>query len=190
MRTLLRRGLFVFVMLTLAACASSRSTVDFVPVSLDLFPEAVGRGFPAAHLLDEGDPSIGKSAPDFAFVLESGEGASLGTLGKPAVINFWATWCGPCRAEMPELVKLHQEHPELVVLTVNVQEDQETVTRFADAFAMTMPVPLDEEGTVQRAYGVLGLPTTVFVNADGTIAARVDGILTPKLLDEQVAKLR
>ncbi|MEZ4637480.1 MAG: TlpA disulfide reductase family protein [Caldilineaceae bacterium] len=150
----------------------------------------LGRGYPAARLLGEGDPSVGKTAPDFAFLLPGDEGSSLSALDRPAVINFWATWCGPCRAEMPELVKLHHEHPEIAVLAVNVQEDVETVTPFADAFEMTMAVPMDTDGDVQRAYAVRGLPTTLFVDADGVIVGRVDGILTPALLAEQVAKLR
>lgn len=184
------RFLLPGLLLFLSACAGSAPQLDYTPIAITDFPQGVGSGYPVAHLLKEGDPSVGKPAPDFAFVLESGEGSSLQALDKPAVINFWATWCGPCRAEMPELVKLHQEHPEILVLTVNVQEDVETITRFADAFAMTMPIPMDTEGAVQRAYAVRGLPTTIFVDAEGTIQGRVDGILTPKLLAEQVAKLQ
>ncbi|MBI1297905.1 redoxin domain-containing protein [bacterium] len=190
MYTRLRRLLPALFVLVLAACGGSVQPVEFNLIAVDAFPQGVGSGFPVAHVLVERDPSVGKTAPDFAFVLENGEGASLSALGKPAVINFWATWCGPCRAEMPELVKLHHEHPELVVLTVNVQEDVATVTPFAEAFDMTMPVPMDVEGNVQRSFAVRGLPTTLFVNADGTIAGRVDGILTPTLLAEQVAKLQ
>lgn len=190
MHTLLRCLLPVVFVFVLAACDGVSQSVEFNPITVDAFPQGVGSGFPVAHVLVERDPSIGKPAPDFAFVLDNGEGTSLSALGKPAVINFWATWCGPCRAEMPELVKLHQEHPELVVLAVNVQEDVATVTPFAEAFDMTMPVPMDVEGNVQRAFAVRGLPTTLFVNSDGTIAGRVDGILTPTLLAEQVAKLQ
>lgn len=173
--------------LALASCvpdASGESSSDgFVATPLDEFPDGLGAGFPIADRVEEGDNAVGDTAPNFAFFLDDGRGSDLASLqGKPVVINFWATWCGPCRAEMPELVALYNDNPAVVLLEVNVREKHEAVEKFAAEFGMNMPVILDPEGAIGRAYGVRNMPTTVFVGPDGTIAARWAGLLTGEQL--------
>lgn len=173
--------------LALAACVPDRSgessSDDFAATPLDEFPDGLGAGFPVADRVEKGDTGVGDTAPNFAFFLADGRGSDLASLqGKPVVINFWATWCGPCRAEMPELVALHNDNPAVVVLEVNVREKSEAVEEFAAEFGMNMPVILDPEGAIGRAYGVRNMPTTVFVGPDGTIGARWPGLLTGEQL--------
>jgi cytochrome c-type biogenesis protein len=91
---------------------------------------------------------------------------------------------------MPDLVALHEENPDLIVLAVNLQEDLAQVRPFAEEFAMTMPVILDTDGNIGRAYGVRGLPATLFINSDRQIASRWDGMLTAELLADRVATLQ
>lgn len=139
------------------------------------------------HGLNPGD-----LAPNFA--LQGGDGASRQLAdyqGKPVVLNFWATWCAPCRQEMPELVAAYQEHldQELVILGINAQESGEQARKFVDQYQMTFPVVLDARGDVQQLYQVRGLPTTVFIDRDGRIAARHAGLLTRDLLDQYLAEI-
>ena len=129
--------------------------------------------------------------PNFAFVLDDGSYATLDDLkGRPVLINFWATWCGPCRLELPELVKAAQENEDLVVLAVNMQEARSAVEPFAQEFDMTMPVVLDADGRLRMEYLVRGLPTTYFVDREGKIASVVAGPLTPKILADRLAEIR
>ncbi|RME64173.1 MAG: TlpA family protein disulfide reductase [Caldilineae bacterium] len=181
--TLLIMGLF------LAACTppaeAQPSAGGFSTINLADFPQELGAGFPTAQVMENtATADVGEEAPNFAFVLADGRGQELeGLRGKVVVINFWATWCGPCRAEMPELVALHRSNANVVVLEVNVQESLDAIRPFAEEFAMTMPVIVDEDGDVRKLYGVRNLPTTVFVQPDGKIGARWAGLLTGDQLE-------
>ena len=162
---------------------------------LEDFPDGVGRGFPVSQVpagAAIGEPvQMGDIPPDFALVLPDGRHTSLRALyGQPVVINFWATWCGPCRREMPELMRVADEDPNLVMLAVNVQEAVETVQPFAEEFRMNTPIVMDPEGLLQDVYGVRGLPTTFFVNKEGRVAAVYPGSLTPAALAERLEVIR
>ena len=195
MKRLTVQTLLFLLALVFSACAApsadSSSSEEFVPTPLEAFPEELGAGFPVAARVEEGGADVGDTAPNFAFFLEDGRGADLASLqGKPVVLNFWATWCGPCRAEMPELVALHEGDPDVVVLEVNVGEDLTAVEEFAAEFGMNMAVVLDQEDTLRRAYGVRNMPTTVFIRADGTIGARWPGTLVGEQLSDFVEQIR
>jgi thiol-disulfide isomerase/thioredoxin len=158
-------------------------------------PAGLGRGYPLAAVEGEPQPGgllqAGEPAPDFTMRLEDGRSLRLSDLrGGPVVINFWATWCGPCRLEMPELVKAAQEDERLALLAVDVQEARAPVEQFAAEFAMHLPIVLDSEGKLRNLYRVPGLPTTYFVDADGAIASVVIGPLTPQALAERLAEIR
>jgi thiol-disulfide isomerase/thioredoxin len=184
--------------LVLAACGGGEAEASMdasLRAVLDEFPAGTGRGYPAAQLLagstGSSDVQIGKPAPDFALLLEDGRHTTLSDLrGRPVVINFWATWCGPCRIEMPELMRAAAEDPNLVMLAVNVQESREQVSPFADEFAMAVPVVIDPAGAIKTFYAVRGLPTTYFIDKSGEIAAIYAGTLTPAALEERLAMIR
>ena len=188
-------ALWVVVAILVAACAPApqggNAPDEFTVTPLDQFPDELGSGFPVADLVREGSPGIGDTAPNFAFFLADGRGADLASLrGRPVVLNFWATWCGPCRAEMPDLVALHESDPELVVLEVNVGEELPAVEAFAEEFGMNMTVVLDQEDLIRRAYEVRNMPTTVFIRADGTIGARWSGFLAGEQLSGFVEQIK
>ncbi len=188
-------ALWVVVAILVAACAPApqggNAPDEFAITPLDQFPDELGSGFPVANLVQEGSPDIGDIAPNFAFFLADGRGADLASLrGRPVVLNFWATWCGPCRAEMPDLVALHESDPELVVLEVNVGEELPAVEAFAAEFGMNMTVVLDQEDLIRRAYEVRNMPTTVFIRADGTIGARWAGFLAGEQLSGFVEQIK
>jgi cytochrome c biogenesis protein CcmG, thiol:disulfide interchange protein DsbE len=178
----------------LSACgpaSSPRSQADASTSNarLDDLPAGIGRGFPIVGIASS--PASGEGvqpgmvAPNFNFMLADGSTVDLRSLqGRPVIINFWATWCGPCRIEMPELVHAANANPELVLLAVNVQEELEGVSRFAEDFKMTLPVLLDKNAALRNLYEVRGMPTTIFIDREGTVQVNWAGILTPaKLAD-------
>jgi peroxiredoxin len=117
-------------------------------------------------------PREGALAPDFLLPTLEGKAVRLSDLrGKGVVINFWATWCPPCRKEMPQLVAAYQRYRKegLEVVAVNVGEPEGRVRQFAEEFGMEFTVALDKIGAVARAYSLLGLPTTFFVDRQGVI---------------------
>jgi peroxiredoxin len=97
--------------------------------------------------------------------------------GKVVFLNFWATWCPPCRIEMPSMEKLYNKFKDdhFTILAVDMQEDSETVKRFTERFKLSFPILLDEEGTVGAYYGVMALPATYFIDREGFLYAAALG---------------
>jgi len=115
-----------------------------------------------------------------AFTLRDVEGRELTSTsfhGKVVLLNFWATWCVPCRAEMPALEKLYREHRNggFVALAVNFKEKARDVQRFTRDLGLTLPMALDADGTVSRDLKVRGLPVTFLLDRDGRILWRAIG---------------
>ena len=153
---------------------------------------------PAGYNTTGKSPStdIGRAAPD--FVLRTPDGASLrfsDLRGKPVLVNFWASWCGPCRKEMPEIVRAYRERSAdgLVVLAIDLQENDEQVRAFAEEFGMTFPIATDRTGQVADAWRiggpVEGIPSSYFIDSDGIVRARVFGPLTAETMAENLAKV-
>jgi len=117
-------------------------------------------------------PQAGELAPDFYFKTAEGEDTSIGQLkGTPVLLNFWATWCTPCRYEMPHLQQFYDEQQgdEVVLLAVNVGESSSDVSQFMQSEGFSFPVLLDNQGNVARRYNVQGIPTTFFIDSDSVI---------------------
>lgn len=137
-------------------------------------------------------PAVGARPPTLALPSDHGQTVSLDTFrGQPVVINFWATWCLPCRAEMPELEAAYVAHQArgLAILGVNLGEDRETVLAFRRDLGLTFPLLLDELGRASAEYGVKGLPTTLFIARDGRITHIHFGALSTKTLQEQLSRI-
>lgn len=130
-------------------------------------------------------------APDFQLTTLDGKTVALSDYcGKVVLINFWATWCPPCRTEMPDIQAAAQAHPDgLVVLAINNAEDAETVKRFAQQFNLTFPILLDSDGSVARKYGVQGLPTSFFIDRAGIVRAANMGAMSRAYIEAQIAAL-
>jgi len=117
-------------------------------------------------------PAIGKLAPDFQLSSLDGQSISLSDFrGKPVLLNFWASWCGPCRLEMPFIQQIYEEWSDkgLVVLTVNLQEDPGRVKEFVESFGLSFPVLLATNQEVPLAYNIRGIPATFFIDKNGII---------------------
>lgn len=138
-----------------------------------------------------GPLEIGSLAYDFALNDTDGNLVQLSALaGQPVIINFWATWCAPCRVEMPELEAAFQDYqPEgLVILALDQQEPAEDVARFFEELGLSFTAVLDNEGTVSELYGVANiLPTTFFINGAGEVTAIHRGPMTKAQIDGYLA---
>ena len=118
------------------------------------------------------------AAPEFSLSDLGGKKVQLKTLrGKLVFLNFFATWCGPCREEMPGMERLFRMHQDkgFVVLAVNMEESVKTVRPFVQQLKLSFPIVLDTEGTVIRDYGVRALPVSFLIGRDGNIRWRAIG---------------
>jgi len=137
---------------------------------------------------------VGSAAANFTLGLLRGGQIRLADLrGRPVVINFWATWCAPCRTEMPRLVAADSAHRAdgLTVVAVNLtdQERRRDVVRFVSEFQMNFPVALDERGRVRELYKLQGVPTSVFVDSAGVVRLVQRGPLSEDSLARGLAAI-
>jgi thiol-disulfide isomerase/thioredoxin len=114
---------------------------------------------------------IGAMAPDFEWIGDDGQTLRISSYrGKVVVVNFWATWCRPCREEMPALQRVAASEPDVVVLEVDLMESGDKARSFLDSLGLDKLQPvLDTDGATTRRFGVLTLPSTFFVDKDGVI---------------------
>lgn len=156
------------------------------------FLEESGTNF-LATFLGEGktsSPRVGFAAPDFELLDLSGKPVRLSDLrGSPVIINFWATWCNPCRIEMPLIEATAKENPGIVVLGINADESKRVVQPYVEKIGLTFPILLDPGSKVEDMYQIQGLPTSFFLDKDGVIRAVQIGILSDGKLSENLEKI-
>jgi peroxiredoxin len=124
-----------------------------------------------------GYPSV-MHPPEFSGFTADGQKVSLaGLSGRVVLLNFWATWCLECRPEMPAFERLHREFSVqgLAVVGINAREGTSTIREYAKELGLTFPLILDPKGTINAAYGVIGLPTTFLIGHDGRAVALAVG---------------
>jgi peroxiredoxin len=134
---------------------------------------------------------VGDDAYDFALPDLDGKVVSLSDFsGRPAIVNYWATWCAPCRIEMPELQQAYETYQDqgLVVLAVNQGEQEQQVRAFFEELDLTITPLLDSDTEVGEAYGAIGLPATYFIDETGKVTAVHRGILTGGQIEAYLAQ--
>jgi peroxiredoxin len=153
-------------------------------VELPAEKNATGRGV---------STEIGRAAPDFLLKAPDGSQVRLSDLqGKPVLVNFWASWCTPCRQEMPEIVKAYDAHKGngLVVVAVDLQENGDQINGFAREFGMEFPIVIDRNGGVADAWRiggpVEGIPSSYFLDDRGVVQARAFGPMTADTLAQNL----
>lgn len=141
------------------------------------------------------DPLIGHAAPDFTLaMLGSSSGKSALSLsdfkGKSVVLNFWASWCAPCKDELPLLEstwkRMRAQGKDVVFLGIDYQESSSTATSFLQQNSISYPTVLDANGSVALKYGITSLPDTIFIDHNGTVISKVSREITAQALSSNL----
>lgn len=140
---------------------------------------------------------IGNMAPDFELTSLEGEPVKLSDYrGKKVLLNFWATWCPPCRAEMPHMEAFYKDYKDkdVVILGVNLTHTAKfasDVPEFVEEFGLTFPILLDNKGKVSdEFYQVIAYPTTFVIDSKGIISERFRGAINYEIMEKSTSKLR
>ncbi len=178
-------GLLMFAAIALAQTFKQGSTADIRGGAVS------GTGQLVASGLSVGEPmKVGAPAPDFTLTDLGGNEVALSSLrGRPVLLNFWATWCPPCRTEMPEFEDMHRRYPELAVVGVNLREEPAHVEKFVANAGYTWTFLLDRTGGTSLRYALAALPSTFFIDRDGVIRDIRVGGMSRKEIEQRVAKL-
>ena len=172
---------------------NGRNTVDET-ADRQQIPSLSGVNREGVPLPGRGAPlNVGDVAHDFSLPDLDGNQVSLSEFeGRPVIVNFWATWCPPCRLEMPTFQNVFETHQDdgLVILAVNEAERSGTVNDFFyDEMGFSYTPLLDEDAQVGEAYGAVGLPSTFFINGSGVVTAVHRGALTQAQLEGYLAEI-
>ncbi|SHF54051.1 redoxin domain-containing protein [Ornithinibacillus halophilus] len=138
---------------------------------------------------------VGETAPDFELTTLEGENVKLSDFhGKKVFLNFWATWCPPCKKEMPEMQEFHEEYSdEVVIIALNATDSEKNegvVADFIEEYDYTFPVLLDPEMKVVDEYMAISLPTTYFIGTDGVIQQQTKiGPMTYEFMESMMHEL-
>jgi cytochrome c biogenesis protein CcmG/thiol:disulfide interchange protein DsbE len=160
-------------------------------VRQQFFSGGTTNGPESTGMLAAGEPALDAAAPDFALRTADGQLIRLSDLrGKTVVLNFWATWCPPCREEIPALQQAYaarQSAGDLVVLGVDFQETADVVSTYLANAGVTYPVVIDDDGSVTTRYGLPGLPGTFFIDRNGVVRKENLGPVLGSVLPDGIA---
>lgn len=135
---------------------------------------------------------VGEPAPDFALPTPDGEMIRLSDLrGQPVLVNFWATWCPPCKIEMPDIEALYQKYKDdgLEVIAVDQQESPAEVQAFFDEMNLSFQPVIDSTGEIFNIYRVVALPMSYFIDADGIVRFQHRGMMTGEQMEDYASQL-
>ena len=137
----------------------------------------------------------GEAAPDFELTSLEGEAVRLSDYrGKKVILNFWATWCPPCKAEMPHMQKFYEANKDngIEVLAVNltsIDKGEESVQAFVEEFGLTFPIPMDRDGELGPQYQAVTIPTTYIIDTEGIIQKKVVGPMDKAMMQKLTSSI-
>jgi cytochrome c biogenesis protein CcmG/thiol:disulfide interchange protein DsbE len=177
-------------LLLFSGCSGSQSSDPVAGVAFE--PDSEADSSTELGIIQAGSPEPGGQAPDFALRDLDKNIVHLSDFrGKPVVLNFFASWCVPCLAEMPLIQDAHLKSGEegYVVLGVAVQDSRAALRSLSESMGLTFLMVLDGDSSVGIAYQVLGPPATFFIDEDGEIVSVVVGTIEEETLEQELAKL-
>ena len=152
---------------------------------------SASRGLSASGGASAPAPVVGAPAPDFTLKnLDNADVSLTEYKGQVVLLNFWATWCEPCRYEMPAIQRRYADYKDkgFVVLAIDYDEPATDVGAFTHAYSLTFPILLDSGGKVDDLYRIIGYPTTFFIDKDGLITRQHVGAMSEDQLDKYLAE--
>ncbi|HZJ48140.1 MAG TPA: TlpA disulfide reductase family protein, partial [Acidimicrobiia bacterium] len=162
-----------------AACSSSDSADEDVPDLADV---------PGAEAI----PGHGDTAADFTVMTLDGAGFTLSDHlendGRPVFLNMWASWCPPCRQEMPDINAASRSHEDVKFIGIAVEDDPADSVAFATSIDIGYTIGFDEQGAVAHAYDIVGLPASYVISPDGVILEKVFGAVTEADIDAMLGR--
>ncbi len=139
--------------------------------------------------------AVGNKAPDFELQTLTGETVKLSDYrGKKVLVNLWASWCPPCRAEMPDIQELYEEYKDqgFVVLGVNLtttEKENNSVKPFVEEFGLTFPILMDIRNEVGRTYQAVSIPTSYFIDSEGIIHQKIIGQMSRETIENNIKEM-
>ena len=188
----------VLIILLVFALILGGASVLYNRLGRDMAPEQLAEQAQASKPASDDSAGSGESepekvlAPDFTvYDLEGNEVHLSDFIGKPVILNFWASWCGPCKMEMPDFHEKHLElgneiHFLMINMTDGSRETVDSASKFIAEQEYTFPVFYATESDASAAYGVYSLPTTFFIDAEGYAIAQATGAINMKILDKGI----
>lgn len=162
------------------------------PLVLDQ-PELLGTVGLETGVIDGHAPEVGELAPDFALANARNPERIVRLSdfrGTPVVLNWYASWCGPCKREIPDFQKAYEAlDGEVVFLGVNLQEDAAQAAGLLEVFVAKYPALLDTEGEIAVHYRIQGMPTTFFIDAEGIVRSMGAGLIVEEVLVAELARI-
>ena len=147
--------------------------------------------FAAPEMIPEEDTNlVGRTAPEIEAPMIGGDFRLSDHRGKPVVLSFWASWCGPCRQELPALDELQKSRPDIAVFAVNVDREKGKAMNFLKQVKIDLPVVWDHDSIALGAYQVLSMPTVIVVDGKGTVKLVKVGFSRERKLSEIEAVLK
>lgn len=150
---------------------------------------------PEVNQQENGGLANGQTPPDFTLTTLDGNEFQLSKYkGKTVILNFWATWCPPCRAEMPDMQKFHEKYQkeDVEIIAVNLtsaERNEDNIQKFIDEFTIDFTIPLDVTGHVGGQYEAFAIPTSYIIDADGNIHQKIIGPMTYEWMELEIKKL-
>lgn len=173
---------------------NQETTKEKEEVKVEVTPNTASSEATDTAVEQEADAQAVYMAPDFELKTLGGKTVRLSDyVGKKVILNFWATWCPPCKEEVPHMQKIYEEYKDqgVEILAVNVTNQdngREAVAQFAKNYGLTFEILLDEEGFASQNYQVVTLPTSYMINAEGHLIETIEGPMNEALMRELIKK--